>query len=155
MRTTLSILIGFSALATAGAMAAAPAGGTMAPPAGASAAGGAGTADASKEIDTALAHAQMAVAAKGADEAHQHLHHVINCLEGQNGKDFDSSTQNPCDGMGQGALNDVGESSAQHKKLESALKSAKSGLKKKSEKWAKHEAKNAVKDLQEAQKAKS
>lgn len=145
MRTSLSVLIGLTLFSTV-AIAAAPGAGTAS-----AAAAAAGAPDATKEVATALAHAQMSVAGKNVDEVHMHLHHVINCLEGENGADFDASTENPCKGMGQGALNDV-ENTRVHSKLDAALKNARTGLKKKTVKGAKADARDVVKDLQAAQK---
>ena len=112
------------------------------------------TPNAATEISTALAHAQMAMASKELAEARHHLHHVINCLVGPKGKDFDASEENPCKGMGNGAMNDVDSKSAQYKKLDEALSEAKEGLGRSSLRNTQNEADEAVEDLQDAQKAK-
>lgn len=91
--------------------------------AGAFAAGTAGT-----EVGTAHAHALMAEHAQTVAEAHTHLHHVINCLVGPGGADFDAAAGDPCKGQGNGALTDS-VSAAAHGKLEHALATAKTGLK--------------------------
>jgi len=127
----------------------------------AAAAPGAGTAmafffndTATTEIYTALVHAQMALASKDVVEAHHHLHHVINCLVGPNGKGYDANEENPCKGMGNGAMNDVDSKSAQYKKLDDALSEAKEGLDKSSLKNTQNEADEVIEELQDAQKAK-
>ena len=110
--------------------------------------------DAKTEIVTALAHAQMSLASKDIAEARHHLHHVINCLVGAKGKGYDVNEENPCKGMGNGAMNDVDSTSAQYKKLDDALSEAKEGLDKSSLKNTQNEADEVVEDLQDAQKAK-
>lgn len=110
--------------------------------------------NANTEIATALAHAQMALASKELAEARHHLHHVINCLVGPKGRDFDASEENPCKGMGNGAMNDVDSKSTQYKKLDEALDEAKEGLGKSSLRNTQNEADEAIEDLQDAQKAK-
>jgi hypothetical protein len=148
MRKTSYLLIGLCSLGLGSAFAAAaPGAGTaMAPSA---------TPNVTAEISTALSHAQMALASKDVAEAHHHLHHVINCLVGPKGKDFDANEENPCKGMGNGAMNDVDSKSAQHKKLDNALSEAKEGLGKSSLKSTQSEADETVEELQDAQKAKS
>lgn len=79
------------------------------------------TGNANKEIATATAHAQMAAVAPNTATAVMHFHHVINCLVGPKGKGFDARAGDPCKGMGNGALNDLGHVSAVHAKLERAL----------------------------------
>jgi len=64
-------------------------------------------ADAHKEIRTAAQHAEFAVKGKNIDVVHMHLHHVINCIVGTGGAGFDAAVGNPCNNMGQGALNDA------------------------------------------------
>lgn len=85
---------------------------------------------AQKEVSTAHAHALMAEGAGSIDMVHTHLHHVINCLVGTEGDAFDADAGNPCKGMGNGALNDAKGNDSLHSKLEKALSSAQSGLKK-------------------------
>ncbi len=110
--------------------------------------------DVSKEISTALDHANMAVAGQDAKTVHMHLQHVVNCLVGPQGPEYDANAEDPCKGMGNGAMNDVDSKSAQHKKLDKALTEAKDGLKKDKVKSAQSEAKDVVKELKDAQKAK-
>ncbi|HEX5339311.1 MAG TPA: hypothetical protein VFX47_00340 [Gammaproteobacteria bacterium] len=84
--------------------------------------------DAAKQIATAEAHASMAAATKDIKMVHAHLHHVINCLVGPKGKGFDASAENPCKGMGDGALTDLAGQPVAHAKLEDAVKMAESGI---------------------------
>ena len=92
----------------------------MAPPARA--------ADVSKQLDTAEQHAQYAATAKDVKMAHAHLHHVINCLVGPQGKGYDAKQMDPCKGMGNGAITDSG-AAAQKKELRAAVRKAEQGLK--------------------------
>lgn len=81
-----------------------------------------------KEIGTAIQHAQFAAKMSTVDKTHFHLHHVVNCLVGPNGKDFDAKAGNPCKGQGSGAINDAKAGSDKQKLLEDALVVAKIGL---------------------------
>ncbi|MGH8372233.1 MAG: hypothetical protein ACRETO_05835 [Gammaproteobacteria bacterium] len=80
--------------------------------------------DAAKQIATAEIHAQMAAASKDINMIHAHLHHVINCLVGPQGKLFDSKAEDPCKGMGNGALNDLAHQPGVHANLDAALETA-------------------------------
>jgi len=102
-----------------------------------------------QEISTASAHAQMAATATNKKTADMHLHHVINCLVGPDGKDYDASAGDPCQGMGNGALNDV-QSTVTKKKLDHALALANKGLHASKLATAQHDAKWAVKTLNSA-----
>lgn len=82
-----------------------------------------------QEVATAHAHALMAQGAKTVDMAHTHLHHVINCLEGSSGTDFDANAENPCKGMGQGAIPDSMTNQTMQTRLRQALAAAQAGLK--------------------------
>ncbi|MGH8370944.1 MAG: hypothetical protein ACRESC_08170 [Gammaproteobacteria bacterium] len=84
--------------------------------------------DAAKESATAEVHAQLATASKDINMVHAHLHHVLNCLVGPEGKLFDPKAEDPCKGMGDGALNDLTGSPVVHKKLERAVKYAERGI---------------------------
>jgi len=81
-----------------------------------------------KEINTAHAHAVMAQSADTVKMSHTHLHHVINCLAGPDGKAFDPNAANPCKGQGNGAIPDSQGNADLQGKLQSALADAKSGL---------------------------
>ncbi|HEX6550383.1 MAG TPA: hypothetical protein VF117_06890 [Gammaproteobacteria bacterium] len=85
--------------------------------------------DAAKQIATAEVHAGMAATVKDINMVHAHLHHVINCLVGPKGKLFDNKAEDPCQGMGDGALNDLVDSPKLHAKLEMAVKHAERGIK--------------------------
>ncbi|EQD27971.1 conserved hypothetical protein, secreted [mine drainage metagenome] len=82
-----------------------------------------------KQTDTAIAHAGMALGAKELKIAHMHLHHVINCLVGPAGKDFNAHFADPCKGMGQGAIVDAKGNAEAETDLHGALQQAEMGLK--------------------------
>lgn len=84
--------------------------------------------NADQEITTATTHAQMAADAADAATAVMHFHHVINCLVGPKSKLFDADVGNPCNNMGNGALNDVSGDSTEHAKLQHALAVAEQAL---------------------------
>jgi hypothetical protein len=81
------------------------------------------------EIRTAAEHSEFASQSADVSQVHMHLHHVINCLEGSGGKDFDAAAGDPCKGQGNGALNDLGNAAKQRAMLEKALDLAKQGTK--------------------------
>ncbi|OOG61591.1 hypothetical protein B0E46_16675 [Rhodanobacter sp. B04] len=83
----------------------------------------------SKQVGTASAHAGMALGAADLKTAHAHLHHVINCLVGPSGKEFDAQEANPCKGQGQGAIVDAKGDAASESRLHAALTEAEHGLK--------------------------
>ncbi|MEO8779847.1 MAG: hypothetical protein ABI389_14400 [Rhodanobacter sp.] len=87
-----------------------------------------GSAAASKQVATATAHAGMALGATDVNMVHTHLHHVINCLVGPSGADFDGSAGNPCKDMGHGAIADAKGDVAVEGKLHAAVHEAKQGL---------------------------
>jgi hypothetical protein len=62
---------------------------------------------AKREIDTAIYHGDASLDASSVDKVKAHLKHVINCIEGPDGKAFDSSAMNPCDGQGSGIIPDL------------------------------------------------
>lgn len=82
-----------------------------------------------QEFVTARTHALMAKRAATLEQAHQHLHHVINCIVGPSAADFDAAAGTPCKGMGKGALHEDAVGPALHKALQAALAQAKAGLK--------------------------
>ena len=82
-----------------------------------------------KQMGTASAHAGMALGAADLKLAHTHLHHVINCLVGPSGKAFDAQEEDPCKGMGQGAIVDAKGDAASESKLHTALTQAEHGVK--------------------------
>ncbi|CAM5472657.1 hypothetical protein [Rhodanobacter lindaniclasticus] len=84
---------------------------------------------ASKQVQTAAAHAGMALGATDLKMAHAHLQHVVNCLVGPAGAAFDANAMNPCKGMGQGAIVDAKGDAATEARLHKALDEATQGLK--------------------------
>ena len=83
-------------------------------------------ADSAKEIATASAHAGMAAASGDLKMVQTHLHHVLNCLEGPGGKDYDAAQANPCKDQGMGAIPDA--DALAKPQLEGAVVLAKNGL---------------------------
>ena len=83
---------------------------------------------AKQEVATAHAHALMAQGAQSVDMVHTHLHHVINCLEGPQGTDFDARAANPCKGKGQGALPDSMGNADLQSRLRQAVDAARAGI---------------------------
>jgi hypothetical protein len=84
-------------------------------------------ADTVKEIATAAQHAGFAADSTAIGEAHAHLHHTINCLVGPHGAGFDVKERNPCNGLGNGAISNVGDATRM-KALRAALALAEAGL---------------------------
>lgn len=64
---------------------------------------------ASNGLKTALTHAGFAASYDAVAEVEMHLHHVVNCLEGDNGKNYNKAAGNPC-GAGAGILANLKES---------------------------------------------
>ncbi len=83
--------------------------------------------DAAAEVKTAATHAGLASKAGTADVVHLHLHHVLNCLVGPKGADFDAAAGNPCAQQGNGAIPDS-TNEAQQKALQDVVAKAKSGV---------------------------
>ncbi len=75
---------------------------------------------------TAAEHAGMAAAAKQLPGIHQHLQHVLNCLEGSNGRDFKGVADNPC--TDKGALQTLPKGSANFVRAEKAIALARVGV---------------------------
>jgi hypothetical protein len=61
----------------------------------------------SNALKTASTHAGFAASYTTVAEVEQHLHHVVNCLEGENGKNYNKAAGNPCMGQGTGILVDL------------------------------------------------
>ena len=59
------------------------------------------------ELDTAIYHGKASVDSDSAGAMKAHLHHAINCMEGPQGQNFDSSEVNPCKGQGNGIVPDL------------------------------------------------
>lgn len=62
-----------------------------------------------QQIATAKAHAGFARAAATLADFQQHMGHVLNCIEGKGGKDFNPRWGNVCAGQGNGILTDLRE----------------------------------------------
>jgi hypothetical protein len=62
---------------------------------------------AKRELQTALVHARNAAAASTTANIELHLHHVVNCLEGKDGKNFFAASGDVCEGMGNGLFKDL------------------------------------------------
>lgn len=80
----------------------------------------------SDPFQTAIKHAEMAVNAKSVKEIQMHLHHVLNCLEGKSGKDFNASFGDPCNG--QGALATLKNGTADKTRADNAIALARVGV---------------------------
>ena len=65
---------------------------------------------ATKELDTAIAHAKNAAGASSTAQVELHLHHVVNCLEGKNGKNYFKPSGDVCEGQGNGIFADLKDS---------------------------------------------
>jgi hypothetical protein len=83
---------------------------------------------ATKEVKTAAAHAGMAMGAADLKMAHAHLQHVVNCLVGPSGDGYDAQAEDPCKGMGQGAIPDAKDDAARQSQLQAAAMQAKEGV---------------------------
>ncbi|MDR7485436.1 MAG: hypothetical protein QN187_08915 [Armatimonadota bacterium] len=59
------------------------------------------------QLRTALTHAANAAASEVLRAAQSHLTHVVNCLEGQRGRNYVQTELNPCQGQGNGILVDL------------------------------------------------
>lgn len=103
---------------------------------------------ASKQVATAAAHAGMAMGAAELPMAHAHLQHVVNCLVGPAGKGFDAKAEDPCKGMGQGAIVDAKGDAAVEARLHTALDQAEQGLKASTLDATHADAKQAMETLQ-------
>ncbi|HXF82982.1 MAG TPA: hypothetical protein VNN19_09555 [bacterium] len=62
---------------------------------------------ADRELATATTHAKLAATQSTLAATEQHLHHVLNCIEGKDGKNYLPSSGDPCQGMGKGLLADL------------------------------------------------
>lgn len=106
--------------------------------------------DGTKELETAHEHAGYAAKADTLKKRQMHLHHVVNCLVGKEGKGFDDSVGNPCKDMGQGAIHDMDGSEAATRMMKQAAKLARIGTRIGSADAAEHVAQAVVALLQEA-----
>jgi hypothetical protein len=101
-----------------------------------------------KQVSTAAAHAGMALGAADLKMAHAHLQHVVNCLVGPSGAGYDAQQEDPCKGMGQGAMVDAKGDSARESQLQAALMQAQQGVKATTVDEAHADAKRAMDTLQ-------
>jgi len=83
-------------------------------------------ADAVQEAGVAATHAGLAASADAPKMVQTHLQHVINCLEGPSGADFNAGPGNPCKDLGAGAIPD--SPAEARKPLEAAAAMAKKAL---------------------------
>lgn len=100
------------------------------------------------EISIATDHAGYALASQNLDGVRMHLHHVLNCLEGPKGKNFDRVVENPCSSAGNGAIPDATDAAVKAK-LQSIEATALSGLAASDEAAAR----SAARDVQAALRA--
>src|SRR5580692_9005592 len=71
--------------------------------------------DVKSEIMTAEQHATLAAQAQSIDMVHMHLHHVLNCLVGPKGADYDAQELDPCRNTGSGAIPDTADAATKQK----------------------------------------
>ncbi len=83
--------------------------------------------DGSEQAAVAAQHAGLASNEAEIGNVHGHLHHAVNCLVGPNGVGFNATAGNPCDGMGEGAIDDTTDAETRSA-YENALTQALSGL---------------------------
>jgi hypothetical protein len=58
-------------------------------------------------MKTTQVHAANAARAETLRDSLWHLGHVVNCLEGAGGKNYDTKNLNPCQGQGTGVIPDL------------------------------------------------
>ncbi len=63
--------------------------------------------DVKAQLKTAVTHAGFAASGSAMGYVQQHLGHVLNCIEGSKGKNFNASWGNVCEGQGNGILVDL------------------------------------------------
>lgn len=59
------------------------------------------------QLGTAILHARNAAGSGAMSSAVSHLGHVLNCIEGTKGKNFNASWGHVCEGQGSGILIDI------------------------------------------------
>ncbi len=59
------------------------------------------------QLGTAILHARNAAGSGAMSSAVSHLGHVLNCIEGTKGKNFNASWGHVCEGQGDGILIDI------------------------------------------------
>ena len=60
-----------------------------------------------EQIRTARTHATYSAGSEVLRGVLEHLGHVVNCLEGPRGKNYDAKNDNPCQGQGAGVIPDL------------------------------------------------
>jgi len=106
-------------------------------------------------LKTAITHAEFATKADALQSVQFHLGHVINCIEGAKGKNFNPAWENPCEGQGNGILLDLKAargSTAPVPMVQRADNQALAGRKAKKLAEAKQAAKQAMNLLQQVAK---
>ncbi len=63
-----------------------------------------------RELQTAITHAGNAAGYNAVAEIELHLHHVVNCIEGNAGKNYFKASGDVCEGMGNGLVADLKDS---------------------------------------------
>lgn len=59
------------------------------------------------QLRTARTHAQNAAGSETLSGAIDHLTHVVNCIEGARGANYNRQAMNPCEGQGNGLIPDL------------------------------------------------
>lgn len=77
-------------------------------------------------LRTAATHASLAVGARELADVRMHLQHVLNCLEGPKGRDYDLEPGDPCGGKG--ALQALPVGSANRTRAQKAVELARVGV---------------------------
>lgn len=108
-------------------------------------------------LDAALVHANAAIHMDNTQGVHLHLHHVINCLVGPQGKLFDAKaealSEHPCKDLGAGALAAADHDARERTDLQHALAVAQRGIAAGDMKAAHADAGAVLQRLQDAQRA--
>ncbi len=84
----------------------------------------AGASTVMEALKTAQAHATFAAQSETLAGVRSHLAHVVNCLEGARGADFNAREGNPCEGQGNGIIPDLTARGAQAAKALSSAREA-------------------------------
>lgn len=107
--------------------------------------------DSRQEITTAIKHAEYANKATNLAQVQLHLRHVINCLVGEQSNKTMPRVNDPCQGMGHGAINDFRGDKVNRDMLKQALLDAQYGLLTKRLKIAQNAADLAEKSLKKSE----
>ncbi|HEX7325028.1 MAG TPA: hypothetical protein VF292_06715 [Rhodanobacteraceae bacterium] len=113
--------------------------------------------NASREVATALIHANVAAKVDALSGVHLHLHHVLNCVLGPHSKEYSAAAEavsaNPCKGLGDGALPDAAHDTLAQRELRNAAHAAERGVASSNLAVAHREARTVVAALDAAQRA--